>query len=276
MTDVLLGATLPQFTDDRARLLDSARAAEDSGLDSIWLFDHLWPLSGGKERPVLECWSTLAWLATATEKITLGTLVTRSSLRHPPLLAKMIATVAAVAPGRIIVAIGSGDEASRAENEAFGLPYYVAPERIEQLRATVGFVDSYLNGEPVTDAWVGSDALPPSPIVSPPTSRPTIWVGGRTDDVLALAATKANGWNGWGGDPKRFARDAQQVLAYANGRPIELSWGGIVDPALDTETVGGLAGFVDVGARHLVVTPRGSGGQPDFYARLGRVAGSLG
>ena len=62
MKELLIGVSLPQFTEEPKRLLDGANRAEAAGLDSLWLFDHLWPL-GRKDRPILECWSTLAWLA---------------------------------------------------------------------------------------------------------------------------------------------------------------------------------------------------------------------
>jgi oligoendopeptidase F len=52
--DVKLGVTLPQFTGDAGRFLDGARRAEALGLDSVWLFDHLWPPWGGPDDPVLE------------------------------------------------------------------------------------------------------------------------------------------------------------------------------------------------------------------------------
>lgn len=288
MSQVAVGATLPQFSDDRDRLLASARAAEDAGLDSLWLFDHLWPLSGGKQRPVMECFTTLAWLAAVTERIKVGTLVARSSLRYPSLLAKMAATVATIAPGRAIVTIGSGDEASRAENEAFGLDYFEADERVGQLETTVQVVHDYLHAGTVT---AGEPArvrdLPSSPRPEP---RPSLWVGGRSDDVLALAGRYADGWNAWGGTPERFALDARQLLAYAGSRPIELSWGGIVTlaseeepaaaaaPRPGTPLAGGpgevverLEGFVAAGARHLVLTPAGSSAGPDFYRTLGSV-----
>lgn len=255
-----------------------ARRAESAGLDSIWLFDHLWPLSGGRDRPVLEAWSSLAYLAGATEAIRIGTLVTRSSLRNPALLAKMIATCGAIAPGRVTVGIGSGDEASRAENEAFGIPYYAEADRIAQLTGTVRLVRDYLHELSVDrdDRFAGAQGLVPSPRPVPP---PRMWVGGRSDDVLSTAALIADGWNGWGGTAKTFERDARQVLAYAEDRAVELSWGGICvvgatdaaaraklgsrDP--DTTIWGGperlaeqLRRFVAAGARHIVVTPAGS------------------
>jgi alkanesulfonate monooxygenase SsuD/methylene tetrahydromethanopterin reductase-like flavin-dependent oxidoreductase (luciferase family) len=108
-----LGVTLPQFTGDAELFLDGARRAEHLGLDSVWVFDHLWPL-GAKRRPILEGWTALASVASATERIGIGTMVTRSSLRNPAVLAAMAATVGALAPGRLTVGLGCGVRSCRA------------------------------------------------------------------------------------------------------------------------------------------------------------------
>jgi alkanesulfonate monooxygenase SsuD/methylene tetrahydromethanopterin reductase-like flavin-dependent oxidoreductase (luciferase family) len=273
MTDkVLLGVTLPQFTDDRDRFLDGARRAEAAGIDSIWVFDHLWPLSGDKQRPILESWTSLAYLAEATERVHIGTLVTRSTLRHPAVLAKMAATVGEIAPGRLIVGIGSGDEASRKENEAFGLPYWSGDDRIDQLRSIVEVLLSFLTQDEVTreDDFASIESLPASPRPRP---RPSIWVGGRSGDALETAGLLADGWNGWDATPERFAQDASIASGYVAERAFEISWGGLValgrdqDEALSrlggrdprTHIVGspgdvasGLRGFVEAGASHLI------------------------
>ena len=272
--DVLLGVTLPQFTDDPDRFIEGARRAERLGLDSIWVFDHLWPLSGGKQRPIIECWTALGWLAAETTSIRIGTLVTRSSLRHPALVAKMAATVGEIAPGRVTLTIGSGDELSRAENETFGITYFAEDDRVGQLVSSVRCVHHCLHEDKVTmeDSYVQLRDFPPSPRPEP---VPKLWVGGRSDDVLEVAGGIADGWNGWGGGAKRFAQDAASVVAYAEGRPVELSWGGLVMLGSDDDAaaekmrdrnrkdwiVGGpvtvaerLQAFVGAGARHLVVT----------------------
>jgi alkanesulfonate monooxygenase SsuD/methylene tetrahydromethanopterin reductase-like flavin-dependent oxidoreductase (luciferase family) len=274
MSDVLVGATLPQFTDDPDRFIAGAQRAEDLGLDSVWLFDHLWPLSGGKERPVLECWTALAWLAAETTSIRIGTMVTRSSLRHPAVLAKMAATVGEIAPGRVTIAVGSGDELSRDENEAYGIPFYDEDDRVDQLVSAVRCVHHCLNEESVTmdDDFVTLKDLPTSPTPEP---RPSLWVGGRSDDVLEVAGALADGWNGWGGGPDRFAQDAASVTAYAGDRSIEFSWGGLVMLGRDDDDAGAKMGdrnpkmwvfggpetvagrlqrFVDAGARHVIAT----------------------
>lgn len=273
---------MPQFTDDPSRIITAARRAEELGLDSIWVFDHLWPLSGGEERPILEAWTTLAHLAVATETITIGTLVSRSSLRHPAVLAKMAATVADVAPGRLIVGIGSGDHMSRAENESFGLPYWSGEDRVDQLRATVEVVTRFLREEAVT---VHGDFVQVNDLMASPRADPTpaVWVAGRSGDALEVAADLGDGWNGWGGTPERFAEDAATLLDLARGRYVEPTWAGLVvlratddearraadkrqdlaaDPAVlvgGPETVAqGLGRFVAAGAKHLVTTFAGT------------------
>jgi alkanesulfonate monooxygenase SsuD/methylene tetrahydromethanopterin reductase-like flavin-dependent oxidoreductase (luciferase family) len=285
---VSFGVTLPQFTDDPERFIAGALRAERAGFDSVWVFDHLWPLSGGRERPVLESWSSLAYLASATERITLGTLVTRSSLRHPALLAKMVATVAAMAPGRLVCALGSGDKLSAQENMAFGLPYFDGPDRINQLASTMEIVTTYSSEGLVEhiDGFAHLDHLPTSPLPDP---APEVWIGGWSRRTLVLAGEGADGWNGWGTNPARFERAARTVTHAASGRSIELSWAGQVllesgeaearaklgdrDPA--TFLMGSprtvttqLEPFVEAGATHLIVAfpDGGTAGSYELFA----------
>jgi alkanesulfonate monooxygenase SsuD/methylene tetrahydromethanopterin reductase-like flavin-dependent oxidoreductase (luciferase family) len=278
VSPVKLGVTLPQFSGDVGRLSETAQAAEELGLDSLWVFDHLWPLSGGKERPILEGWTTLSWLAAQTTRIGVGTLVTRSSLRHPAVTAKMAATVAQVAPGRVTIAVGSGDNLSRAENEAFGLPYHEGSERSAQLRSTVEVLQRFFRDGAVEqgDDFVALHDLPPSPR---PDIPPKIWVAGRSKPVMSVAADLADGWNGWQGSPQGFAEDRAGLVSRTGGREFEFSWGGLVVLGADDAdattrlgkrdpggfVVGGpettalrLNAFVDAGAEHLTLTLAGT------------------
>lgn len=224
MRELKLGVTLPQFTNDAERFLDGARRAEDLGLDSVWVFDHLWPL-GAKHRPILEAWTALAAVAAATDKIGIGTMVTRSSLRHPALLAAMASTVGTIAPGRLTVAIGSGDTLSRAENEAFGLPYFSVRERTSQLESTVRVLAASFDNGPVTqkDDFVAIEGLPTRPQSPAP---PALWIGGWSEEVVRLAGAAGSGWNGWGGSPAKLRAAVAALRAAAGGRQVEISWGG--------------------------------------------------
>lgn len=253
---IRLGITLPVFTDDFGRVLGAARRAEELGLDSVWVFDHLWPLSGGKERPIFEAWSALAAVAAATQTIGIGTLVTRSTLRSPAVLAHMAASAGRFAPGRLTVGIGSGDDASRAENQAFGLAHPPAAARRAQLRQTVATVVAQL-----AEVFSGGE-------------RPAVWVGGRSQGARAVAAELADGWNAWGAQPGELAAELADLRARSGGRKLTATWAGLVLVAANAAAAGelgarrgpqwiagdpgavaaALAARAAAGAEHLVVT----------------------
>lgn len=274
---VKLGVTLPQFGSDARRAVEAAQDAEGSGLDSVWVFDHLWPLTGGRRRPILEGWTTLAAVAAATERITVGTLVSRSTLRHPAVLAKMAATVASIAPGRLIVGLGSGDNKSREENEAFGIPYYSGADRTDQLRSTAEICLGLWENREFSkdDEFTTIDGLPGSPRGG---QRPELWIGGRGDAALAVASDLGDAWNGWSGSPKHLRDDAARVTAGAAERTVGITWGGQVlvgdsgaeaaaqaqlrhDPYLvwgsPDEIARRLKEYMDAGAEHLILTQVG-------------------
>lgn len=262
-----LGVTLPQFGSDAPRVMAAARRAEALGLDSVWLFDHMWPLSGGRLRPILEAWTTLAGVAAATSAVTVGTLVTRATVRNPAVLGRMAATVSAIAPGRLVVGIGTGDELSRAENEAFGLPYAAGRDRISHLEAAV--------------AALGS-AAPEVPV----------WVGGRSERVVRVAARIADGYNAWGVDAPGLARRVE--LLRSAGRGVVATWGGrAVLAATDAEAAARARGGEDVvgapaavaahladiaaaGASHLVVAFAGADAAAGFELLAAEVRPRLG
>lgn len=284
---IRFGVTLPQFTSDPKRFITGALKAAEAGFDSVWVFDHLWPLGADRDRPILECWTTLSWLAARTD-LHVGTLVTRASLRHPALVAKMAATVAEIAPGRVTIAIGSGDRLNRAENESYGIPYYRGGERVRQLVSTVEVVQRYLKAPHATlhDEFVDIEELPSSPRLSTPAK---VWVGGRSRELLEVAGRIADGWNGWGANIDAFSTDAETVKRIAGERPFEISWAGRVvladsDEAVpavdDTETIAGgpraigdaLRRIAEGGATHLIASVPSVA--PDDYAALAGVVRS--
>jgi alkanesulfonate monooxygenase SsuD/methylene tetrahydromethanopterin reductase-like flavin-dependent oxidoreductase (luciferase family) len=183
----------------------------------------------------------------------------------------MAGTVGAIAPGRLTIALGSGDELSREENEAFDLPYWEGSDRTAQLASTVQVLRDHLEGETVTrrDDFVDIRGLPPGPRTA---ERPALWVAGRTDDALEVAARFADGWNGWGGTLERFTQDASNVVAMAGDRAVELTWAGIArDEAATAELVEGVIG---AGARHVILTPP-QAAAPGAYDALGRLFSAL-
>ena len=197
-----VGITLPSFVDDPAIPLTVARVAEESGVDGVFVYDHLFRRNAaGERRPALEGIALLGAVAAVTERIAVGTLVLRASLRPPASLAAAIATVANVAPGRVIAGIGAGDSESREENETFGLGFGSVEDRLAGLQETV---------EAVRDHGA------------------TVWVGGGLDEVRRIAAKSADGWNWWGAKAEEFAAHVPEVRAAARRPTCECSWGGLV------------------------------------------------
>jgi alkanesulfonate monooxygenase SsuD/methylene tetrahydromethanopterin reductase-like flavin-dependent oxidoreductase (luciferase family) len=194
-----VGLTLPSFRDDPGRVLEVAAAAEESGVDGVFLFDHVF--RGGRDgsvRPALECFAMLGAVAASTTRIQVGTLVARATLRPPATLAHALETAQRVSGGRLVAGIGAGDGESAEENESFGLPFGTLDDRVAALAAAL-------------DAARGR-GFP-------------VWVAGAHARVRALV-DRADGWNRWGGAPSAFAVEAREVRAVAPGAT--LTWAGLV------------------------------------------------
>src|ERR1700712_2141731 len=106
-------------------------------IEHAWLFDHLLPIGGDANGPILEGWTLLAALAAQTERLRLGLLVTSNRFRPPAMLAKIATTVDVISGGRLDFGIGAGSRPSyplaRREYEAHGLPYNDFSHSIESL-----------------------------------------------------------------------------------------------------------------------------------------------
>jgi F420-dependent oxidoreductase-like protein len=118
-------------------LTEIGRAAEAAGFSVIAVMDHVWqhPYAGDPAEPVLEAYSTLTWLAAATERAVLLALATPVSYRAPGMLVKTVTTLDVLSGGRAWLGLGVGDY--EAEARGLGIPYPPASERYELLEETV-------------------------------------------------------------------------------------------------------------------------------------------
>lgn len=242
MTGPRVGLTLPQIGAGFVDLQETARRAEVAGFDGAFLFDHLWPV-GARNRPILECWTTLAALTATTDRLLLGTLVTRISIRSPGLLAKMAATVDRIGRGRLILGLGAGDLETRPENLAYGLDDLAPADRAPALREAIQILDRLWRDDqpsfPGRRDRIDRAVREPKPVQMP---RPPIWIAGASPAALAVAADLADGWNLWGGSVPAFAASVQDLAgrARAAGRdPAKIvpSWAGAVILGRDRATV---------------------------------------
>lgn len=217
-----LGLSLPMFTADARRPLAAAARAAAAGYDGVFAPDHLFP-PGAPGRPALEPFAVLASVAARHPGLHVGTLVSRASLRPAAILAKQAAALDQMSDGRAILGLGAGDAVSRAEHEAFGIPFPAVTERVAILEETVGALDALFAGEP----WEGGAHVPAiaGPLLPP--GRPDLWVGGRSSEVIGVAARSADAWNGWAMDAERFEAAAAELRRHADGRAVTPTWGGI-------------------------------------------------
>jgi len=129
-TDLLLIPMGARWADLRS----AAVAADESGFDGLWTWDHLRD-PDGDPAGVPECLTTLAALAEATRRVSLGSLVLNVSNRHPGLLANIAATVQQISSGRFILGLGAGGSTTTPyAREQEGLGLAVEPDAVRAQR----------------------------------------------------------------------------------------------------------------------------------------------
>jgi F420-dependent oxidoreductase-like protein len=156
---IRLGYQIPNFTYPDTpveRLFDTvvaqAREAEASGFDTVLVMDHFYQLPGlgTPDNPMLEAYTTLGALASATSTIQLSALVTGNTYRNPPMLAKTVTTLDVVSKGRAILGIGAGW--FEREHQDFGYEFGTFTDRFERLEEALQIIAPMLRGENPTFA----------------------------------------------------------------------------------------------------------------------------
>jgi F420-dependent oxidoreductase-like protein len=150
---IRLGLQIPNFSygTSVAELFPAVKAqaleAEAAGFDTVLLMDHFYQLPGLGEpdEPMLEAYTALGALATATERVQLSTLVTGNTYRNPTLLAKTITTLDVVSAGRAILGIGAGW--FELEHRQLGFDFDTFTERFEKLEEALQIIVPMLHGE---------------------------------------------------------------------------------------------------------------------------------
>jgi alkanesulfonate monooxygenase SsuD/methylene tetrahydromethanopterin reductase-like flavin-dependent oxidoreductase (luciferase family) len=186
-----------QYTDWPA-LREAGVRADRLGYDTIWTWDHLYPIVGSDDGPILEGWLTLAAWAEATVRARIGLMVGANPFRNPALVAKMATTLDHISDGRAILGIGAAW--FETEHVAYGLEFGESPgERLRWLEEAVKIMRGMLHGEePSGERYYATKDVRNDP---PPVQDrlPLLIGGGGEKKTLRIVARYADACNVGGG-----------------------------------------------------------------------------
>ncbi|MEU5758703.1 LLM class F420-dependent oxidoreductase [Nocardia sp. NPDC047648] len=150
---IRLGYQMPNFSYGKSvrelfpTVVAQAGEAEAAGFDTAFVMDHFYQLPGigTPDEPMLEAYTALGGLATATERIQLSALVTGNTYRNPAMLAKTVTTLDVVSGGRAVLGIGAGW--FELEHRSFGYEFGTFTDRFERLEEALRIIQPMLRGE---------------------------------------------------------------------------------------------------------------------------------
>lgn len=207
-----LGLFLSSLGDGPEAYAGMVRAAEESGLDSVWVPDHVLRVFG----PVLDPLTALAFLAGSTSRIELGTGVLVLPYRHPVPLANATSTLDVLSGGRFVLGAGVGWNAG--EFEALGMSVRERGRRTDEIleslqRLWTGERSSF-SGRfySFRDAEIGTRPRTPG--------GPPVLIGGKSEAALRRTLRFSRGWMGFRDDPDsiREVRSGLDLLGEELGR----------------------------------------------------------
>jgi len=202
-----IGISVSNYGDFPSRefLQNAAKESEKQELDSIWTSDHIIvPKNHTPWTRVFETITTLAFISSITEQITLGTSIILLPLRNPIVLAKQIATLDALSKGGVIIGIGIGwnDKEFDIVGKDFASRTKTVKNQVEQMRKlwSGGFVNEGFVSEPLPDKKNG----------------PPILIGGQSQGALKRVASFGDGWHPVGITPTEYEQGKQKITQIQN------------------------------------------------------------
>ena len=176
-------------------MLSAARRIESLGYDTAWVYDHFHTVPHASQESTFECWTLMAALAAATERVRLGQMCTCNSYRNPAYLAKVASSIDVISGGRLEFAIGAGWYEH--EYLAYGYEFPSDGTRIAQLDEAVQIIKKMWTEDEAT--FAGKHFSVKGAINRPralQTPHPPLWIAGggerKTLRIVAQYADFAN------------------------------------------------------------------------------------
>ena len=213
MTDVRLGALCWNQYTTWPDLLAAGQRADRLGYDSLWTWDHLYPIVGSDDGPIFEGWLTLAAWAQATEHVRIGLMVGANTIREPALTAKMATTLDHISNGRAILGIGGAW--FETEHIAYGLQFGDGfPERLRWLGEALPIMRGMLHGERPTASGPRYSAKAVRNDPPPIQERLPLLIGGGGEQVTLKLVAKYGDANNVGGGIANVKRKEAVLLQH--------------------------------------------------------------
>lgn len=187
-----VGVVLPQVNADWDKVLEEARFAEELGVDSVWVIDHV--LGFPPPKGILEAWTVMSALGAATTRVQVGAQVICQSFRQPSLLAKMAATLDRVSGGRLRMLVGAGW--FEQEYRQYGWDFPAPGVRIGELRDTVRILKGLLAPHEAFTYEGRHHSVKDAVNLPLPVQQPLpIEIGGAGERLIRTVAWLGDGWN---------------------------------------------------------------------------------
>ena len=213
MSDIRFGALCWNQYTDWPSLLDAGVRAARLGYDTLWTWDHLYPIVGSHEGPIFEGWLTLAAWAQATEHVRIGLMVGANTFREPTLTAKMATTLDHISGGRAILGIGGAW--FETEHRAYGLDFGDGfPERLRWLGEALPVIRGMLHGERPTAAGPRYRATDIRNDPLPIQERLPLLIGGGGEQVTLKLVARYGDANNVGGGIENVRRKEAILLQH--------------------------------------------------------------
>jgi probable F420-dependent oxidoreductase len=207
-----LGICLPHYGRpiEVGRMLEVARRAEDRGLDSVWVTDHVIVPEQAHviyREDMLDPLAVLPWLAGVTHRVALGTSVVILPYRSPIPVAKLLASVDVLSGGRLIVGAAIGW--LEGEFDALGVPFKERASRSDEALELLRALWTQKHPKIQTKRHRVQDVvMSPMPLQKP---RPPLYIGGSSEAAFRRVARLGDGWHASSTNHDAFRQGADTV-----------------------------------------------------------------